>query len=427
MDTTRTEEVTGQDRRDRSGGPRGVALELVPVRVDGRPKRGGRGFPSAVRDAGRVRGVDGLRALAVVLVMVYHLEPGLLPGGALGVDVFFAISGFVITRLLLVEFARTGDVAMRSFYWRRWLRLVPALLAVCATCAVLALTTRLPSFERAWTAITLSATFLMNIARAAQSGTYSSDLSLMAHTWSLGVEEQFYLVWPPLLLLLLRRVAARTVLLWTAVLCLLPVIWRALLWDPTAAHRIYNGVDTRADQLLTGALLALVVARLHADDPRLAALRRWAARLAGPALALLALIVWQVPLTGSSAWTMPWYTVGFLLAAVLSATLVASLELAPRTRLSRALSLAPLVWVGRNLSYGLYLWHYPLTRLMSDLGLDAWHGPATFAASFAAAVASHYLIERPLTRRRRPAPAPAPEEGGVARVSAGRELSRCDS
>ncbi|MEV7422766.1 MULTISPECIES: acyltransferase family protein [unclassified Streptomyces] len=406
MDSTRTEEVTHRGRGDRPGGAGGVAPELAPVRVDGRMRRGGRGFPSAVRTGGRVPGVDGLRALAVVLVMVYHLEPDLLPGGALGVDVFFAISGYVITRLLLAEFARTGDVAMRAFYWRRWLRLVPALLAVCATCAVLALTTRLPSFERAWTAITLAATFLMNIVRAAQSGTYSSDLSLLSHTWSLGVEEQFYLLWPPLLLLLLRRVGARTVLLWTATLCLLPLIWRSVLWEPTAAHRIYNGMDTRADQLLTGALLALVVARLHADDPRLAALRRWAGRLAWPALALLALIVWQVPMTGSSAWTMPWYTVGFLVAAVLSATLVASLELGPRTGLSRALSLAPLVWVGRNLSYGLYLWHYPLTRLMSDLGLDAWHGPATFAASFAAAVASHYLIERPLTRRGRPAPPP---------------------
>ncbi|WP_233517966.1 acyltransferase family protein [Streptomyces corynorhini] len=369
--------------------------------MDGRPERGGRGFPSAVRGDGRVPGVDGLRALAVVLVMTYHLEPDLLPGGALGVDVFFAISGYVITRLLVAEFGRSGDVAMRAFYWRRWLRLVPALLAVCATCAVLALTTRLPSFERAWTAIAVSATFLMNIVRATQSGTYSSDLSLLSHTWSLGVEEQFYLLWPPLLLLLLRRVGARAVLLWTTTLCLLPLIWRAVLWNPTAAHRIYNGMDTRADQLLTGALLALVVARLHADDPRLAALRRWAGRLAWPALALLALIVAVVPMTGTSAWTMPWYTVGFLVAAVLSATLVASLELGPRTRLSRALSLAPLVWVGRNLSYGLYLWHYPLTRLMKDLGLDAWHGPATFAASLAAAVASHYLIERPLTRRGR--------------------------
>ncbi|MFE4914034.1 acyltransferase family protein [Streptomyces sp. NPDC056652] len=384
----------------------GTALALLPRRIDGRLVRGGRGFPSALRAGGRVQGVDGLRALAVAVVIVYHLEPGLLPGGALGVDVFFTISGFVITRLLLAEFARTGDVAMRSFYWRRWLRLVPALLAVCAVCAVLALTTRLPSFDGAWAAIVLAATFLMNIVRAAQPGIYSSDTSLLSHTWSLSVEEQFYLVWPPVLVLLLRRVGARTVLLCAAVLCLLPVVWRLILWNPTAAHRIYNGVDTRADQLLAGALLAVLVARLHRDDPRLAALRRWSARLAWPALGVLALIVAYVPMTGANAWTMPWYTVGFLVTAVLSAMVVAALELQPRTWLSRGVSLAPLVWVGRNLSYGLYLWHYPLSRLVSDLGVDdAWHATATVTASLLAATASHYLIEKPLTRRKRPKPA----------------------
>ncbi|MEV8392643.1 MULTISPECIES: acyltransferase [unclassified Streptomyces] len=404
-DTRRGADTAAAHLPDRAGHhttPPGVALALLPRRIEGRLVRGGRGFPSALRADGRVRGVDGLRALAVAVVIVYHLEPGLLPGGALGVDVFFTISGFVITRLLLAEYARTGDVAMRSFYWRRWVRLVPALLAVCAVCAVLALTTGLPSFDAPWVAIVLAATFLMNLVRAAQPGVYSSDTSLLSHSWSLSVEEQFYLVWPPVLVLLLRRVGARTVLLCAAVLCLLPLIWRVILWNPTAAHRIYNGVDTRADQLLAGAVLAILVARLHADDPRLAALRRWSARLAWPALGVLALIVRYVPMTGTSAWTMPWYTVGFLVAAVLSATVVAALELRPRTWLSRGLSLAPLVWVGRNLSYGLYLWHYPLSRLVSDLGVSAaWHTTATIAASLAAATASHYLIEKPLTRRAR--------------------------
>ncbi|WP_063798044.1 acyltransferase [Streptomyces sp. 150FB] len=363
----------------------------------------GRGFPSALRGRGRVRGVDGLRTLAVGLVMVYHLEPGLLPGGALGVDVFFTISGFVITRLLVAEFARTGNVAMRSFYWRRWLRLVPALLTVCALCAVLALTTELAGFDGAWASIGLTVTFLVNIVRAMQPGVFTDSTSLLGHAWSLGVEEQFYLIWPPLLLLLLRRISARKVVLCAATLCLLPMVWRFLLWSPSAAHRIYNGTDTRADQLLAGALLALVVARLHADDRRLAALRQWSARLAWPALGVLALIVWQVPMTGASAWESSWYTVGFLVAAALSVTVVAALELEPGSWLSRLLSLAPMAWVGRNLSYGLYLWHYPLGRLLHDLGmptgLGTWHAPTTLAATFAAATASYYLIERPLTRR----------------------------
>ncbi|WP_254407483.1 acyltransferase [Streptomyces sp. GMY02] len=376
-------------------------MTLAPPRPDDRRVRGGHGFPSAL-GKGRVRGVDGLRTLAVVLVLAYHFVPGPLPGGALGVDVFFTISGFVITRLLLAEFARTGAVGMRSFYWRRWKRLVPALLVVCAVCAVLAGTTQLRGFEDAWTSIALSATFLVNIVRAAQPGLYTDETALLGHTWSLGVEEQFYLLWPPFLLLLLLRFRPRTVLLCAVALCLLPVLWRCVLWSPTAAHRIYNGTDTRADQLLVGALLALVVARLDPEDPRLAALRRWAGRLAWPAMGMLALIVWQVPMTGTSTWTVPWYTVGFLVTAVLSATVVAALELRPLSLLSRVLSLAPLAWTGRNLSYGLYLWHYPLGRLMAGLGLDTWHVPAAVAATFAAALASHYLVEKPLTRRKRP-------------------------
>jgi peptidoglycan/LPS O-acetylase OafA/YrhL len=360
---------------------------------------GGRGFPSAIRTGGRVRGVDGLRTLAVCLVMIYHLQPGLLPGGSIGVDIFFTISGFVITRLLVAEYARTGDVSMGAFYWRRWLRLVPALLTVCALCAVLAATTGLPGFDGAWTSVLLSVTFLVNIVRAAQPGPYSDGTSLLAQNWSLGVEEQFYLLWPPLLRVLLRRVRPRTVLIWAGVLCFLPVAWRWLLWDPTQAHRIYNGTDTRADQLLAGALLAVAVARLRHDDPRLAALRRWSARLAWPALGMLGLIVWQIPVTGATAWTESWYTVGFLVAALMSATVIAALELQPRSALSWTLSLAPVAWVGRNLSYGLYLWHYPLGRLLADVGVARWHLVATLAASFAAATVSHYLIEQPLNRR----------------------------
>ncbi|MGW4236002.1 acyltransferase family protein [Streptomyces sp. NPDC004749] len=413
------------DRRaGRDGDRPAPALELMPVRVRGRPARGGRGFPSAAA-GGRVRGVDGLRALAVALVMVYHLAPGVLPGGALGVDIFFTISGFVITRLLLVEFARTGDVAMGRFYLRRWLRLVPALLTVCAVCALLALTTDLPSLDQAWTAVVLSATFLINIVRAAQPGVYSSDTSLLSHTWSLGVEEQFYLLWPPLLLLLLRRVGARAVLIATAVLCLLPVLWRLTLWSETAAHRIYNGTDTRADQLLIGALLALVVARLHREDRLLAVLARWSGRLAWPALGVLALIVWQVPLTGASSWTASWYTAGFLVAAVLSAVLVASLELRPRAWLTRALSLTPLVWIGQNLSYGLYLWHYPLSRLSADVVAEPWQGTATVVASVAAALASHYLVERPFNRLGRSRAARGAAAGAVPGRAASRTPDSC--
>ncbi|MER7841883.1 acyltransferase [Streptomyces sp. NPDC096040] len=347
-------------------------------------------------------GLDGLRTVAVVLVVVYHVEPDLVPGGWVGVDVFFTISGFVITRLLVAEYARTGRIGLWSFYRRRWLRLMPALLVMCAVTALLSVAFSLPLFRGAWVAAVLAAGSVVNLVRAGDPGTYSDVTAPLGHTWSLGVEEQFYLAWPLLLLVLLRHATARAVLGWAVALCVLPVLWRTVLWDPTAAHRIYNGPDTRADQLLVGALLALVLARLRADDPRLALLRRWARRLCWPALALLGLIVWQIPITEAGGWDPVWYTVGFLVAAALSACVVAALELCPQSWPSRLLSLAAPAWVGRNLSYGMYLWHYPVIRLLSNLGV---HGdrllPAGLAATLVAALASYTLIERPLLRRNR--------------------------
>ncbi|MCX4703580.1 acyltransferase [Streptomyces sp. NBC_01373] len=347
-------------------------------------------------------GLDGLRTVAVMLVIVYHVEPDPLPGGSVAVDVFFTLSGFVITRLLVAEYARTGRIGLGSFYRRRWLRLVPAMLVMCAVIALLSVALPLPLLDGAWVAAGLAAASVVNLVRAGESGPYTDITAPLSHTWSLGVEEQFYLAWPLLLLVLLRQATARSVLGWVAALCVLPVLWRTVLWDPTAAHRIYNGPDTRADQLLVGALLAVVLARLRADDPRLALLRRWAGRLCWPALALLGLIAWQVPITEESRWNPVWYTVGFLAVAVLSATVVAALDLCPRSWPSRLLSVSALAWVGRNLSYGMYLWHYPVIRLLSDLGVDGGRLlPAGIVVTVAAALASYLLVERPLLRRDR--------------------------
>jgi len=387
---------------EQSPDARAAASPPLPASAE-RGRGGGRGFSSALRGGGRVAGLDGLRTVAVVLVIVYHVEPDLVPGGSVGVDVFFTISGFVITRLLVGEYARTGGIGLWSFYRRRWVRLMPALLVMCAVTAVLSVTFALPLFRGAWVAAALAAGSVVNLVRAGDSGTYSDLTAPLSHTWSLGVEEQFYLAWPLLLLVLLRHARARVVLGWVAVLCVLPVLWRTVLWDPSAAHRIYNGPDTRADQLLVGALLALVLARLRADGPRLASLRRWAGRLCWPALAVLGLIAWQIPITEVSGWNPVWYTVGFLAAALLTACVVAALELCPRSWPTRLLSLSAMVWIGRNLSYGMYLWHYPVIRLLHDLGV---RGDALLqtglAATFAAALASYALVERPLLRRGRP-------------------------
>ncbi|MDX3457382.1 acyltransferase [Streptomyces sp. ME02-8801-2C] len=398
----READVREADVREAPEGLAVVPAENASVRTAeaGRRSGDGRGFPSARRGGGRVAGLDGLRTVAVVLVIVYHVAPGALPGGSVAVDVFFTLSGFVITRLLIAEYARTGGIGLRRFYRRRWLRLGPALLTMCAVTALLSLALPLPLFDGAWTSAALAAVSVVNLVRAGEAGPYSDLTSPLSHTWSLGVEEQFYLAWPLLLLVLLRHNTSRKVLAWVAALCVLPLLWRLALWDPSAAHRIYNGPDTRADQLLIGALLAVVLARLRADDPRLASLRRWAGRLCWPALALLGLIAWQIPIAGASAWNPVWYTAGFTVAAALSATVVATLDLLPGSWPSRLLSIGALAWVGRNLSYGMYLWHYPVIRLLSDLGVtDDQLLPMGMVATVAAALASYVVVERPLVRR----------------------------
>jgi peptidoglycan/LPS O-acetylase OafA/YrhL len=421
MSRATKEPMTGGDREQEVKENSSSEGSGEPDRARARAVPGGRGFPSAIVRSGRVNGLDGLRTVAVLLVLVYHVDPGLMPGGSVAVDVFFTISGFVITRLLLAEYARTGDIGLGGFYRRRWLRLVPALLVVCAVCVVLALTTSLWAFDRAWTAAGLAAGFVVNLVRASESGAYSDLTGPLAHTWSLSVEEQFYLLWPLALLFLLKRCRARTVLLCTAALCALPVLWRWVLWQPDAAHRIYNGTDTRADQLLAGALVAVALARLRADDPRLARLRTWTGRLAWPMLGLLLLIAWQVPITGGrTAWTPAWYTVGLLAVAAVSATLVAGLELRPASRLSRLLSLAPLAWTGRNLSYGMYLWHYPVVRLLAALGVREGRLSMTVVLTTVLALLSYAVVETPFLRLgRRPSARARARAERKARAAAG--------
>ncbi len=346
--------------------------------------------------------MDGLRAVAAGAVIACHLRPDLLPGGSVGVDVFFAISGFVITTLLVTEFERTGRIRLRRFYTRRFLRLAPALMVLCGLVAFLALATPLRAFEGQWMAALLAATYVANIVRASQSGPYDNTMGALPHTWSLAVEEQFYLAWPIALRALLGRLTSRSVVAVVGVSCLVPTAVRLLIWDDDAAHRIYNGFDTRADQLLVGCLLALVLWHLRDDDAVLARVRTWAGRLAWIAAVALGLVAWRLRITGwVDGWTPAWYTVGFLAVAVVTATVLATLVLQPRHPLSRLLALPPLAWVGQRLSYGLYLWHYPILAYVGTLHLvPQVEVMLVVGGAFVMAGLSYRFVERPLLRRK---------------------------
>jgi peptidoglycan/LPS O-acetylase OafA/YrhL len=376
--------------------------------------------------------LDGVRALAISLVVLFHypwkqpfFEPNPVHGGFLGVDVFFVLSGYLITALLLQEHATLGRISLKRFYARRALRLLPAFFVLFAIAVVLHFALAAGDGDRPDTLGLFGMLFYaanwVNVYR-------DGALGVVAHTWSLAIEEQFYLVWPAILVLLLRkRLRLSTIAYLTTAGIVAASVWRVWQWWARLGHtsfvnyylmitgrptpvgapgtlehrndvwnRIYFGSDTRADALLVGCLTAIV---LFWALPRLGARAR--VRLsaaAGVALIGCALIIWKAVVV-KSGWLPVW---GILALEVGVAVVIAGLVAAPRNPLARVLALAPLAWLGRR-SYAVYLFHtlvYKYCR-RSHVHLSA---PLSFVFQIAVVLAvaelSHRLIEAPMLRRK---------------------------
>jgi peptidoglycan/LPS O-acetylase OafA/YrhL len=333
---------------------------------------------------GHKRGLDGLRGVAVASVLVYHT--GLIRGGFLGVDVFFALSGFLITSLMLEEHAATGAINLRAFYARRGLRLLPALFTFLAVSGVYLLVTLPPAFwPLAGTYIAVVAFYVANWA-----GIWWYRLGIFGHTWSLAIEEQFYLVWPLAILLLLRFVRRERRVAWLLVaMAAASVMWRVnLALGGAPERRIYWATDAHSDGLLIGAAFAFFLARGGFDRfPR--ALRGIGAF---SAIGLTAMLV-TIPHN-------PYYAYGVTtLAALATAVMIVAVLTESRSALSRVLETRVLVGTGR-ISYALYLWHFPIFHTLGVLKRPGEHAPwadalLAWGLTFVAAVASYFLIERP--------------------------------
>lgn len=208
----------------------------------------------------RVTGLDGVRAVAVLLVILYHLSPGAVIGGYIGVDLFFVVSGFLITTLLLREREATGRISLSGFWRRRARRLLPALgvlVLVCCTAAyAIGGDVLLGLGGQVLGALTFSSNWLF---LAAQSDYFSSTApELFRNLWSLAVEEQFYLLWPLLLVLVLLRIPRWLRITLIALIAVGSAVAMTLLWVPESATRVYYGTDTHAFGLAIGAVLAVV-------------------------------------------------------------------------------------------------------------------------------------------------------------------------
>jgi peptidoglycan/LPS O-acetylase OafA/YrhL len=338
--------------------------------------------------------LDGLRAVAVLAVMLYHgggsESVGLGRGGLVGVDVFFVLSGFLITTLLLEERRDTGGIAFVRFWSRRARRLLPALLLMLVLAVVLA-----RSVYSEATALEVRddlpyvLLYVENWHVALWHGPLASPLS---HAWSLSVEEQFYIVWPVVLAGLVavaRPGAWRRLLLMVAGLATLSAIWTPVVEAHFGRLRAYFGTDTRAQQLLVGAALAVVT--VACGTTVAASWRRRFDVISSAVLVALVVVLLLVP-PGPG-----WYRGGFLAIAVATGVVVLA-AVQPEGWVRAALGVPVLVAVGR-ISYGLYLFHFPLYRWLngSHTGL---HGPALlglrFAATFAVAALSYRLLERPV-------------------------------
>lgn len=346
--------------------------------------------------------LDGLRGISILSVMAYHV--GLIRGGFLGVDIFFVLSGFLITSILVEEWGGTGGISFGKFYMRRALRLLPALVAVVIACDLgTVIVARLywrpevfapVAFGMAYAAVVA----LFYIANWVMIG--GQTLWILGHTWSLSIEEQFYLVWPLCLLSLLKWVRRRAVMLSLLALgAAASLVQRiALVRAEAPVTRVFFGTDSRFDALLVGCFVGLLASwNLLAPSRRPHRLLGAAAVVAA---AVLALMLWR------AGWREPvmlrW---GLSLVALSAGVLIAEMVARPDGWLARTLAREPLAVIGR-ISYGLYLWHFPIVYACGALAVDDTPPDYPRAAlavglTFLVAAASFQWIERPMLRLKR--------------------------
>jgi len=343
-----------------------------------------------------VPGLDGIRAIAVMMVIAYHLNLHWAQGGNLGVGVFFTLSGYLITDLLLGHWRRYGNLGLATFWLRRARRLLPALFLMLAAVSIYVAVFDASQLVQVRRQVIAAALYVGNWSTIAQHGSYfarfASPLPL-DHLWSLAIEEQFYLIWPWVLLAGLkivhsrRRLAGLTLILAAVSAYLMGHLYHPG-YDPT---RAYEGTDTRTFGLLIGAALAMTLPTRTARQAATGSAGTVVDVLGVAGLLGVLALGWR---TGSfSSFLYPW---GFLLLSLGTAMMIAA-AVNPAGRLGPALGWRPFRWIGVR-SYGIYLWQWPIIVFIghSQSGFDLPRAAVEVAATVLIAALSWRFVEEPI-------------------------------
>ena len=359
----------------------------------------------------RITALDGLRAVALLIIMGYHFGVGWLQGGFFSLDIFYVLSGYLITGLLLGEYRKRGAIRLSAFWLRRARRLLPALAIVLVVVTLFVRFVAAPGLYPDYRMSALSALFYFsNWWQIAVSGNYfvaTGAVSPLTHTWSLAVEEQFYLVWPLVVVAVMHLARGftrglRALLVLSVVGAAASAVEMVALYGPTAnITRLYFGTDTHAQSILVGSVLACVMTTVQMRRGGTGMAPRATTTGARAVLTTLGLaglagtLGITYALQGTDALA---YHGGFTFSALSAAAIITAAVCVPSGVIARVLSTAPLVWLG-TISYGAYLWHFPvyvfLDAQRTGLG-GVWLLAARFAGTVVLAAASYRWVERPV-------------------------------